>query len=394
MPMNHSEDFNIFEILSAGDKELVHSSIFKELLTHPATKEAFAKLLGITLNSLNKDTVHIESPFSFDIVANGKEIQKKLRFDLLIGEKRYFNAVIENKFKAIPTKSQLELYDQFFQAPGSLGFSPGIKKVLIVFSLDIIPSSVVKYADENNWNIVPYVNYSNDHKDSIMGFVQDAINMVDPEQYPKFRFLLIEYLEFLKPLYEGLQKIIQSNRLEFNSLPAANSRFHLRNYICYLLTEVQKRIPESDVYLTEWHVHSDGGANTTPCASLHRTFQYEEISVLFFEFQGSTLKCGFCFNPDSEASRIVTLKKQLFDFVDNTLKNKGYKILGVKIPIKPKEQVKQGSATSMAFSFNLGNNEMNYSVSKDEVLDEISKLLTEVEGWAKSMLSANQETRK
>ena len=130
-----NDNFNFFDILSAGDKELVHSSMIKLLLENELTQKEFLKLFSIE-KKIEKLKIEKE-----------KKIDKSNRYDLYInklsGDVEY---VIENKFKAVPSFQQIDNYKQKDR-----------KLRLIVFSADFI--SGFNEIENDDFKIISYLTF-------------------------------------------------------------------------------------------------------------------------------------------------------------------------------------------------------------------------------------------
>ena len=129
--------FNIFQILSAGDKELVHSSMLKFLLEkYPLFLEEF---LGDKFEHISEISIDLE--ISDKVLADG--INKRLRFDLVVkDESRKWLFAIENKFKATPTVYQLKLYDKYFEQQKILNVENPSQKATKKFQKKVMCSRI------------------------------------------------------------------------------------------------------------------------------------------------------------------------------------------------------------------------------------------------------------
>lgn len=198
--------FNIFHILSAGDKELVHSSMLKFLIEESSSFHK--EFLGKEFENLSEISIKLET--SGNVSDDGRN--KRLRFDLLGYDKPKDGKLlfaIENKFKATPSVHQLELYDKYFDENKNKLHSK-FTKYLIVFSEDQIPSDVRKYCDDSHskWVIRPFFSFGQ-NKPKLLDFLQTQISKSNLP-CSKERFLIKEYKEYLESIYKILNHYIAS----------------------------------------------------------------------------------------------------------------------------------------------------------------------------------------
>ena len=144
------KSLNIFDILSASDKELVHSSMLKYFIDFDIFKSEFLSFLKFK-EPKEKLITNLEKAENL-IIPN--EPKKKLRFDLYLttGNDDKPKLIIENKFKAIPYLNQLINYDKYFESKKITA----IHKVLFVLSEEQIPINIKNYCNQNNWEIRAY----------------------------------------------------------------------------------------------------------------------------------------------------------------------------------------------------------------------------------------------
>src|SRR5690554_1542709 len=131
--------FNIFKILEKDDKELIHSSFLKFLITED---DKFShKLLGLSID--NKTDIYLEKAHKYKLPKRKKS--KQCRFDIEIRQNDEV-IIIENKFKSFPLKTQLQEYND------GLSFIYSEykhKKILLCFDKTLLNF-------ECDWNIIDY----------------------------------------------------------------------------------------------------------------------------------------------------------------------------------------------------------------------------------------------
>jgi hypothetical protein len=162
--------------------------------------------------------------------------KRKLRFDIVISRKENKDEalkdpliVIENKFKAIPTVKQLELYDHF------LNNHRNCKKVLIVFCEEQLTESVKNHCQEHQWKIKTYFSFSKS-SDCLLNQL-NKINPIFKENSESKELILNHYKEHLQNYHDRVFEIINSKFLtkEYN-------REYYSIYMLILLGKISKEI--------------------------------------------------------------------------------------------------------------------------------------------------------
>ncbi len=287
--------FNIFNILAAADKELVHSSMIKFLLENKHLNCFFPKLkqplgeIGIEILGKVKEG---EKPklLRFDIVGYSKETPKKIEF------------IIENKFKSTPTVDQLKLYDNFLNKT-----SQSALKYLMVFSNEQIPNDVKLHCDYNNWEIVKYFSFDeNDTKSLVSTLENDTLenNKINIITNPKIKDFIDYYISYLSSYKDRLSPFINSTKYfsyneikeklktEHNDSADKENRFIGFQYLLYIQSEISKTISRSPLKIESTN---DGGKNNIPgIAFWFSNFknEYHNIDSLFFGIDGDSFKIG------------------------------------------------------------------------------------------------------
>jgi hypothetical protein len=346
---------NFFEVLSAGDKELVHSSMIKLLLENQLTQKELLNFFSIEKKI---DNLKIEKE---------KKIEKKNRYDLYFKFSDESECVIENKFKAIPTYEQIERYK-----------TEKRKIILLVFSADFITG--FNDSVDSNFKILSYLSFSNNNT-SILSFLNDFIkeqeeNFLEPYT-SDFMILTRHYRDYLSGFRERIQPAIISDKICFKEILKGNDVFILRNYLFHLQAEIINLLAANKNELSKfWKPNNDGGSNTNPCVSF---FGPEGYNQFFIEFQGASLKAGLLFSVTNfdilAADKIKNIKRSMIKAVKNhqndfeVLFKDNLELLEHEKLRKIKEN--KSSSSSMAFKFDFS----NASVNKQSLLSDIVKMM-------------------
>ena len=261
MDNHNTTSTNVFEILATADKELVHSSMLKFLLLDERFKlnEYFVLPQHNNLNVILEYSEKVDNKrLRFDIV--GCESSEKLNDEQK--PKGIFNKdskvkpifIIENKFKATPTKNQLKLYDDFLKP-----YKPDreIKKILMVFMRQQVPSVVQDYCCDNKWLIKSYFDF--DNNDSLYNFLID-LKIDNSALDTNTKYIIRSYISYLRKYYDAIKELIScTNYVEFNP----DNRFIHSQYMMYLQAKIADKA--NDIIKAKgFNVTNDGGGNTIP----------------------------------------------------------------------------------------------------------------------------------
>lgn len=184
---------NIFNILSAGNKELVHSSMLK-LLCEIREFDFIKRFLSIEDKHENLKII-LEKSERVIINENGKG--KLIRFDLLGESHDKVHFLIENKFKATPSVKQLELYDKTKKNR--------TKKFLMVFHTNQVTSDVRIYCEQNGWELRSYFSDGDSENQSLLSFLISL--SVNDSLAENLKLLISEYTNYLKSIHEDIQHL-------------------------------------------------------------------------------------------------------------------------------------------------------------------------------------------
>jgi hypothetical protein len=190
--------------------------------------------------------------------------------------------IIENKFKATPTKKQLELYDAFLKEKEAK-----IPKILMVFMKQQVPSVVREYCEANKWIIKSYFDFENN--DSLCNLLMNA-DMDNMELDNNTNFIIRSYTSYLRKYYEAIKKLIESsNYVEFKP----DNRFIHSQYMMYLQARIANKA-EKIIKEKNFNMTNDGGSNTIPSVAFWNTVTSPElkeiIKWLSFGIDGNSFK--------------------------------------------------------------------------------------------------------
>jgi len=366
--------FNVFHILSAGDKELVHSSMLKFLIEeYPIFRkeflgEEFEHNTELYIKLEHSDNIEEETEDENKV----KPKNKRLRFDLLGYDKPENGKLlfaIENKFKATPTVHQLMLYDKYFNQQKNC--HKDFKKYLIVFSEEQIPSDVKEHCKKEEWEIRSYFQLYD--KSSIENLLE-KIEILDKNK----NFIAKQYNEFISNKSTELKKYLGQEK--FVSFAKKNREVHFR----YLL-HIQKLISDKQLELDpngeiKYSTGNDGGKNTTPSINFILEgikFNHQKIRAAFFGIDGDTIKIGVYYFRDKKENKgeIEQYLEDVQNVIWEDLKAKNLKSLQLKKEngrnINLKES-KDGTNIGSAFSlFTFESKEKKL----DEVINDCANLL-------------------
>jgi hypothetical protein len=290
--------FNIFNVLSVADKELVHSSIIKLLIDE--------KELNFTQTFLDIDGFSGISKLEDVKKSNGKSIRLDVvGFDET--NKTNYVFIIENKFKSTPTTIQLKEYDAINEINGA-------KKFLLVFSKEQVPSDVLQHCEDNHWTIKSYFNFESLKKDSLLELLQEIPKLEDVKK----QYLITEYHEYLSSIKEDLEKLFENQTLltsnYFNEYyKKSNSQsLKLREIKFRYLLHIQALLSKKISNFVEWEIvtSNDGGSRPVPSVPFWK-------GNFMYTIDGDSLKIGFSYNH-SKAEFAEQLKNVLLEKINDS----------------------------------------------------------------------------
>ena len=290
--------FNIFNVLSVADKELVHSSIIKLLIDE--------KELNFTKTFLDIDAFSGDSKLE---EVKKKSVGKSIRLDIIgfDASKKTYKFIIENKFKSTPTINQLKDYDAINEINSA-------KKFLLVFSKDQVPSDVLQHCEDNNWVIKSYFNFESSKKDSLLELLQEMPKLKDEKK----QYLITEYKEYLSSINEDLEKLFENQTLLTSKdiepyFENSNSQsLKLREVKFRYLLHIQALLSKKITNFVEWEIvtSNDGGSRPIPSVPFWK-------GNFMVTIDGDSLKIGFCYDH-KKAEIAEQLKNTLIEKIKDS----------------------------------------------------------------------------
>jgi hypothetical protein len=345
-------DYNLFRIIESADKEMIHSAMvkfFMETFWNDPMLDCFHlktfkdKNLTIQLeeshtydpksiNSKNSATVSEKPNNDKSKVKKSKKLEKvRIRFDIvgrIDNDRPAF--IIENKFKAVPTKAQLESYDKALSV--LWGYekddpNKNLVKVLMVFSAQQISKSLWEHLNKNKWVVTSYLSI-NDKKDKNVTSFFDTLKTLppfdDPNKLPpnptdidpdlNLNYIVTSYRDRLKDYDDIFTTILNSEHyLKYGTegkLSLGNSEVESKGlatrfiYLQYLIS-IQQQIDErlqplkNEGKIKEYTMSNNGGSQVVPSVAfwfnVPNVHSSARFHALYFSIDGMTAKIGFCY---------------------------------------------------------------------------------------------------
>ena len=312
--------FNIFNILSVADKELVHSSMIKLFIDE--------KELNFTKTFF--DIVAFSGVSKLEDV--NKSDGKTIRLDIVGFDesKMNYKFIIENKFKSTPTINQLNAYDAINEIKNT-------KKILLVFSEEQVPIDVKEYckAENSDWKIKSYFNFEETIEDNL-SLLEVLIKMPKLKDFKK-QYLITEYKEYLSSIKEDLEKLFTNQTLLTSKdiepyFKKSNSQsLKLREVKFRYLLHIQALLSKKITNFVELKIvtSNDGGSRPIPSVPFWK-------GNFMVTIDGDSLKIGFSYDH-KKAEIAEQLKNILIDEF-----KKGNEIIKKDFSNVIKNEIKQG----------------------------------------------------
>lgn len=372
--------FNIFHILSAGDKELVHSSMLKFLIEE---NEIFRKEFlsdefehtQLYIKLEHSEKIKVENKVKNELKTNNKYI----RFDLVVQDKEgKWLFAIENKFKATPTVTQLKDYDSFFNKNRDK-LHINFEKYLIVFNKEQIPSDVGNYCDDpaTKWEIRSYFDFNNPNSDEISVIkILEKINITKIDN-SLLMTLIHQYGDYLGSINSILKPCFENSSLlsgdHFKDLANRKQKYNILRdrdlwfrYLLHLQSLISKKVIVATKINNEIEYNAstgnDGGSRPTPSVPLWGK------KNKFFTIDGDSMKIGFWYNH-SKSEIATKVKDELnikFEKSEMWVKNLNGKINNPKI--------KNNGSSSVV---SLVSYDLNKWESKEKFINDASTIFNE-----------------
>ncbi len=290
------DSINIFKVLSKDDKELIHSAFISFLLSQYSIVRQ--EILGSEFGEI--DYPKLEVPYSYKYeFKDGDEIKykkKRIRFDIQINNLDNSKlCVIENKFKCLPTRKQLNEYSNFI----SSHFDKEVKKILISFS------DCTKNILPNDWIQLTYSD------------IYNIISQIEDYGSQRNKIFIEEYLSFLNEYLEVYRIYKNGNLIElFRNPTVGENRFWLRLILSELLVNLHAHEDKFDF------LYIDLGGSNVPLINLHSNFIWRKKNHEFvIQLQGSDIKFYSHFWDGMNGKKLVA--ETIQSLRDNNLATKG-----------------------------------------------------------------------
>jgi len=344
-----NQKFNIFEILSKDDKEIVHSAFLKFIFEEQP--EMINEILGVSC----KHDFNIEQEVNLKDKLQIKKIKKKIknnRIDLFLSSKNTI-ILIENKFKSLPSLEQLEAYDEILENRNKF-IDDEINRILICFEY--------QKKKIGNWKVIKY--------SEILAVLKKNQNKFKNDEH----ILVKHYIKFLEKYIEKYKSLHNPESEElielFESLKEKKSNRNFWLKIIYSeigikfeeekfeIKHISTKTPAIDVIPKNW----------APLGNKNSNF--------YIQFQGDCLKFYFSYQHDDDFSDIIKDVKTIInklnkfpDFSSGTFK---------KLPKKSRENKRTDSSFFVYMENILDNDDLRGNFTVEEIYNYINKFYKKI----------------
>ncbi len=325
---------NIFNLLSVGNKELVHSAMLKFLIENKAT--GFAK----EFFKIPDSELTLEESFG------------KGRLDIVGRLNGEIEFIIENKYKATPTVKQLKAYDDYCK---DLSLKrKKIIKILMVFSQNQVPSDVIDHCIKQEWELRSYFSSIKNTDENLLNYLEGLKEIIPVEIDEKKQILINDYYDYLKENEMVLNKFINNYKYfsykeiendmllsipDFNTI---SSRLIGFQYLLYIQAKISKEI----IGIKDIYSDNDGGKNVIPSIAFWYNSKISDPSIsnpfyklAYFGIDGDSIKVGLNYERREESNNdtekfIEKVKEKMKDqitFKSLILQNNNKKIKSIKV---------------------------------------------------------------
>ncbi len=371
---------NIFQILSSGNLELTHSAMVR-LLLEPETYEGLNEKKELLIHFFNKTidhSFHIELEQSFKLKFNGKD--KRIRFDILLvgnpseDKKKPILGVIENKFKATPTETQLKMYDSYLTQHEYMDLE---FKNLLVFDINQVPSDVKKYAGDNKWNITGYFGAN-----GILENLKKRQSKIRIED-ESIRVLIYNYVSYLEAIEAEINEIknspkyISYEEVKKQTASVLSHREIYFRYLLYIQSELSNsKVLKNHLSTSSFKSDNDGGKNNIPSIAFWFSNNSKKITPgvvgFYFGIDGDAMKIGIQYDRKN-TNELEPFIAQISESLEQTLNCNTLSIEKNRRSMKTSNDEKKSNNLSVfsIFTFKLkSDNEL-----KDQVLKDLESII-------------------
>lgn len=283
--MTTLQPFNVFKVLEKDDKELIHSSFLRFLLTENDTiYKQFLKIPDIEFsNPILEKTYSIPN----GNIKGKKKDRKRIDIEATSIDNKHI-LVIENKFKSFPYEQQLSSYNNLYN---TLHKHKQKYKFLLCFD-----KSLVSF--QTDWVVF-------DYKDLLTFIEENYFNNKDTEK----SLFIKHYHHFLSNYYEKY-KLLTSNCKSLFQNPYDNeNKFWLKLIYSALHLQLVKYFKTKNILV---RFDLNGGSTSVPLLNIIPENWKVNGKELLIQFQGDDLKFYSHSNDKTFIENIVTKAKNEF----------------------------------------------------------------------------------
>lgn len=290
------EKFNFFTILSKDDKELIHSSFLRFLLTDEFTSDFVLNELFPEFNaSLNLVSVDLEKVYSYQVMGeHGRPKTKRIRLDIEAqSEDGQTILLIENKFKTFPHEEQLNLYDERFRVNYP---NKTIVKYLLCFDKTIIPFI------RTDWQFISY--------QEVLEVVQSLVATISLE--PDKKTFIQHYIDFLQPYLIEYVKLKDNCGYLFFDGKKDENKFWIRHINAIARLKLERYFSEKGVLV---HFSVNPGNTSVPLLDIYpQHWNKDEHVTILIQVQDNCLKYYYHSNEHTEFNKLLLdVQNGIFD---------------------------------------------------------------------------------
>jgi hypothetical protein len=287
------ELFNIFKVLEKDDKELIHSSFIRFLITE---HRSFCK------SFLGDSDICFQAP----VLEKSYTLQKsKRRIDIeAISIDSGTVLIIENKFKCFPYKQQLDSYDSIYDH-----YHKDKRKFKLLFCFD---KTLVSF--KSSWLIYDY--------SDLLEFISK--NCLENTQ-PIKQVFIKQYYEFLNEYFLHYKSLSKDFRPLFENSGKVENKFWLRLCFSALHLKLTTQFEELGIPV---RFDIDKGNTKIPLVNVVPIHWNIDGKELLIQFQGNDVKFYSHSNNRVFIERLISLARvsfadQKMDFKKLTRQNAG-----------------------------------------------------------------------
>lgn len=251
--------FNIFKILEKDDKELIHSSFIKFLITED---DLFAnEIIGLSIDESTE--IYLEKAHRFKLPR--RKTSKQCRFDIEI-RKAETVLIIENKFKSFPIESQLQEYNE-----GLPIIFPNKKlvKILLCFNKDLMNFEI-------DWKVIDY--------GDLLPLIREAKDRLSDSDKKTF---INHYIDFLEEYYNKYKSLDRTSVKYFLNQNNKDSKFWIKLIYSNLALRFYKYFADKSI---DVHIVANPNNTSIPLLNIIPKHWMIENKELLIQIQNGLFK--------------------------------------------------------------------------------------------------------